>query len=162
MEILFESRQRVRFLFYQSYVLISLKKSNNVCFAAHILYLYVDPKFRNKKIGTFLLLYSILLLKKWYPFLKKITLDDSSDKCCELKNIYRNIGFRFQDPTKFANKKFVPQGPEKILLLKRHSLFFRYYLVKIQHNRDFFLFNGLGCRNGEFFSLFTSLATRIH
>lgn len=124
--MVYETKTRIRFIFKKSYILVKVKKT-----IMEILYLYVEDENRGYGLGTLLLIFAITRIKDWNPNIKKVLLDDCSDNVCSLrKNIYRNIGFRFLKKAKYdKNKKqFIIQGPERVLMLNRYSLFFRYYL----------------------------------
>lgn len=125
----YETKRRIRFLYNESYILVYVKKTT-----IQILYLFVEEVLRGCGLATLLLIFAITRIKAWYPTIRKVLLDDCSDNVCSLKrNIYRNIGFRFLCRAKYDKQKreFIIQGPERILSLKKHSLFFRYYLPNV-------------------------------
>lgn len=125
MEISFESQRHIRFHVCESYIFY--KRLNNTTFI--ILGLYVQVK--NQRLGEKLLLFSLLVLREWYPLIRTVYVDDMSSNASSIRhNIYRNFGFRCLMKARPKNAhEFWLTGPEKKLVL--NSLFTRYYLPKM-------------------------------
>lgn len=54
-----------------------------------------DDSYKGTNLGSFLLIYFILLCKKTYPDIEFIVVDDDTDELNQDKNIYCKLGFKY-------------------------------------------------------------------
>ena len=117
-EFEFESKRSIRFKLGPDNFVVWKRRTTKTF---QILWLFVADEFRGQRVATRLLFFSFLVLLNWYPQMKKVFVDDMSDKSSSLRhNVYRQFGFK---DVAFG------LGPEKVLSV--NSLFRRYYLPKV-------------------------------
>ena len=80
----------------------------------NINWLEVHDSYKGKKIGTLLLIYSMVYVMNEHPEIQYATLDDDTDRSNNIKNIYAGLLFAHNDHTEIIDTKHtLLKGPEK-------------------------------------------------
>jgi len=93
--------------------------------AFSISWLEIQDNYKGYNLGTFLIIYCIYLCKTHFNDIDYIVLDDDSDGLEEDKNIYRKLGFTYQEtkelPLENGEIITVKSGPEMQLKITDFS-----------------------------------------
>jgi len=116
--------------------------------AFSITWIKINDKYKRLNLGSFLIIYCIYLCKINFPDIKYIVLDDDTDETNQDKNIYRKLGFIYQETKEIqlenGEMSTVNTGPEMQLNINAFlNSDWLYKLTKIQNTiRNFGQFKG--------------------
>ena len=116
--------------------------------AFSISWVKIEDNYKGQNLGSFLVIYCIYLCNNNFPDIKYIVLDDDTDETNQDKNIYRKLGFIYQETKEIqlenGEMSTVNSGPEMQLNINAFlNSDWLYKLTKIQNTiRNFGQFKG--------------------